>query len=198
LARGATGCDLIRNPPAITMDRSTGPCQRGAYADGPLDAREKMRNRRGGDDCDHVSASHGQGLPCQPRVRRDNVPTTVPYSRRESSRGAASLLMERACKPWGVRRPPTGPDHRLWAASPMIAAKRSGDTRGHARWGRVSTYHIRDHPALFFYEIDRNQPLGLKPAYLSQMKCETGWIKDGGHPAKRIRWSETTTMLMEC
>jgi hypothetical protein len=33
-----------------------------------------------------------QGLPCEPHIRRDCVPTTVPHSGRESSRRAAPLF----------------------------------------------------------------------------------------------------------
>ena len=37
------------------------------------------------------SSRHSRALPCKPHIRRDDVPTTVPHSGRESSRRTAPL-----------------------------------------------------------------------------------------------------------
>jgi hypothetical protein len=45
------------------------------------------------------SSCHGRALPCEPHIRRDDVPTTVPHSGRESSRRAAPLYETAAFAP---------------------------------------------------------------------------------------------------
>lgn len=45
------------------------------------------------------SSRHGRALPCEPHIRRDDVPTTVPHSGRESSRRAAPLYETAAFAP---------------------------------------------------------------------------------------------------
>src|ERR1700730_999226 len=50
-------------------------------------ARFSLRPRR--------SSPYGRALPCKPHIRREDVPTTVPYSGRESSRRAGPLCEKR-------------------------------------------------------------------------------------------------------
>ena len=45
------------------------------------------------------SSRHGRALPCEPHIRRDDVPTTIPHSGRESSRRAAPLYETAAFAP---------------------------------------------------------------------------------------------------
>ena len=45
------------------------------------------------------SSRHSRALPCKPHIRRDDVPTTVPHSGRESSRRTAPLFWTAAFAP---------------------------------------------------------------------------------------------------
>ena len=54
------------------------------------------------------SSRHSRALPCKPHIRRDDVPTTVPHSGRESSRRAAPLYKTALSCQAGQRRRPLG------------------------------------------------------------------------------------------
>jgi hypothetical protein len=54
------------------------------------------------------SSRYGRALPCKPHIRREDVPTTIPHSGRESSKWAAPLCeTARSCQA-GQRRRPLG------------------------------------------------------------------------------------------
>ena len=84
-------CGSVRVDETSYEDRCVKPVLLSAGRHRPVPSRVGLPGGRGG-------APHGEGGPRQPRIRRDGVRATIPYSGRRSSEASGATLHQRRCQ----------------------------------------------------------------------------------------------------
>src|SRR4051794_32069044 len=103
-------CGSIRVDETSYEDGCVKPVLFSAGRHRPVPSRVGLPGCRGG-------APRGKGCPRQPRIRRDSVHATIPYSGRRSSEASGATLHQRRCQAAHVSsRPPLPRPHRTSSA----------------------------------------------------------------------------------